>query len=126
MMKKRYCEIAGKPFLKNIKLSPTLKLTQKKNRLLLSIAMINSKQKLLDNNFRKGQTRTKIQLGGLLLKSGLTDILDIKQGDDLQLDFAKKDKAYILLGILADASENIKSENSFSYFLSKGKNIANS
>ena len=88
--------------------------------------MINSKQKLLDNNFRKSQTRTKIQLGGLLLKSGLTDIVDIHQGDDLQLDFAKKDKAYILLGILANASENLKYEKSFSYFLSKGKNIANS
>ena len=83
--------------------------------------MINSKQKLLDNNFRKSQTRTKIQLGGLLLKSGLTDILDIHQGDDLQLDFAKKDKAYILLGILADAAENLKSENSFSFLFKQRK-----
>ena len=80
----------------------------------------------MDNNFRKAQTRTKIQLGGLLMKSGITDLLDIKAGDDLQLDLNKQDKAYILLGILSDCCGNIKSQSSLSHFLSKGKIIANS
>ena len=78
----------------------------------------------MQNDIRKGHTRTKIQLGGLLLKSGLTELLDIDQGDDLQLDFEKKDKAYILLGILADSYNNIKDETSFAHFLSKGRKIA--
>lgn len=79
----------------------------------------------MQNNLRKSQTRTKIQLGGLLLKSGLTDFLNINQGDDLQLDFDKKDKAYILLGILADTYDNIKCETSLAHFSSKGKQLAN-
>ena len=78
----------------------------------------------MQNNLRKSHTRTKIQLGGLLLKSGLTDLLNDNPGDDLQLDFNKKDKAYILLGILADSYTNVKDETSFAYFLSKGKKIA--
>ena len=77
----------------------------------------------MQNDIRKSHTRTKIQLGGLLLKSGLTDLLDIDQGDDLQLDFEKKDKAYILLGILADSYNCVKDEDSFSHFLSKGKKV---
>lgn len=88
--------------------------------------MVNTRQKKFDNNFRKAQTRTKIQLGGLLMKSGLTEFLDINGGDDLQLDSNKKDQAYILLGILADCCDNIKSEPSLLHFLSRGKIIANS
>lgn len=79
----------------------------------------------MQNNIRKSHTRTKIQLGGLLLKSGLTELLDIDQGDDLQLDLLKKDKAYILLGILADSYNSLKDEDSFAHYLSKGKKIAN-
>ena len=75
----------------------------------------------MQSNLRKKETRTKIQLGGLLLKSGLTELLGIDQGDNLQLDFAKKDKAYVLLGILADSYNSVKDEDSFSHFLSKGK-----
>lgn len=78
----------------------------------------------MQNNLRKKETRTKIQLGGLLLKSGLTELLGIDQGDDLQLDFAKKDKAYVLLGILADSYNGVKDESSFAHFLSKGKKVA--
>jgi hypothetical protein len=78
----------------------------------------------MQNNIRKSHTRTKIQLGGLLLKSGLTELLDIDQGDDLQIDFEKRNKAYILLGILSDSYNNIKNETSFTHFLSIGKKIA--
>ena len=72
-----------------------------KNKTLKKISMINTRQKKFDNDFRKAQTRTKIQLGGLLMKSGLTDFFNINSGDDLQLDSDKKDQAYILLGILS-------------------------
>ena len=41
------------------------------------------------------------------------------------LDFAKKDKAYVLLGILADSYNSVKDESSFAHFLSKGKKVAN-
>ena len=94
--------------------------------MLKKISMINTRQKKFDNDFRKAQTRTKIQLGGLLMKSGLTDFLNINSGDDLQLDSDKKDQAYILLGILTDCCNNIKSEKSLLHFLSRGKTIANS
>lgn len=70
---------------------------------------------------RKQETRTKIQLGGLILKSGLADLLKIKQGDDLQLDALHRDKAHMLLGILLDAVEKFNSD-SMTYYLSKGKN----
>ena len=78
----------------------------------------------MQNDLRKKETGTKIQLGGLLLKSGLTELLGIDQGDDLQLDFAKKDKAYILLGILADSYNSVKDDTSFAHYLSKGKMVA--
>lgn len=88
--------------------------------------MENARQKKFDNDFRKAQTRTKIQLGGLLMKSGLTDFLDINGGDDLQLNNDKKDQAYILLGILSECYDSIKDETSLMHFLSRGKTIANS
>jgi hypothetical protein len=75
----------------------------------------------MQNNIRKSHTRTKIQLGGLLLKSGLTELLDIDQGDDLQIDFEKRNKAYILLGILTDSYNNIKNETYFYSFFKHRK-----
>lgn len=101
-------------------------LSQKKNRLTGSINLLLTKKMKIQSNIRKSHTRTKIQLGGLLIKSGLTDFLNITQGDDLQLDLEKKDKAYILLGLLTDLYENIQSQDSLSFFLSKGKKIVNS
>ena len=47
--------------------------------------MINTRQKKFDTDFRKAQTRTKIQLGGLLMKSGLTDFLNINSGNAQRL-----------------------------------------
>jgi hypothetical protein len=41
-----------------------------------------------------------IQLGGLLVKSGITEKLGIKIGADLQKDEHQKKKAYTLLGML--------------------------
>ena len=49
---------------------------------------------------RKTRTRTLIQLGGLLVKSGLVDHLGIKLGADLQNNPEQKTKAYDLLNVL--------------------------
>jgi hypothetical protein len=60
-----------------------------------------------ENQTRRAETRTKIQLGGLVFKSGLTDYLNICAGDDLQLDATKWNDAAILLGMLLDAYEHL-------------------
>ena len=56
---------------------------------------------------RKAQNRTKIQMGGLVLKSGLADLLGIIPGADLQLDEQYKEKAVKLLGALVTATETL-------------------
>jgi hypothetical protein len=60
-----------------------------------------------ENQTRRAETRTKIQLGGLIFKSGLTDYLNICAGDDLQLDANKWDDTAVILGILLDAYETL-------------------
>ena len=80
----------------------------------------------MNSNIRKSHTRTKIQLGGLIIKSGLADLLAINLGDDLQLDLDQRDKSYIILGILDEVTKQIQNDkSSMSYYLSKGKNISN-
>ena len=80
----------------------------------------------MNSNIRKSHTRTKIQLGGLIIKSGLADLLEINLGDDLQLDLDQRDKSYIILGILNEVTKQIQNDkSSMSYYLSKGKNISN-
>lgn len=56
---------------------------------------------------RKAETRTKIQLGGLVIKSGLTDVFSISVGADLQLDLEEREKAVLLLGALIETSQNL-------------------
>ena len=58
---------------------------------------------------RKAETRTKIQLGGLLIKSGLAEVFSIPPRADLQLDEEGREKATILLGALIDMRQNIVS-----------------
>lgn len=60
---------------------------------------------------RKAETRTKIQLGGLVIKSGLTEAFSISQGVDLQLDEAEKEKATLLLGALIDLRQSMASNS---------------
>ena len=55
-----------------------------------------------ENAFRKKRTRTLIQAGGLLEKSGLLSALDIAPGDDLQKDADTLPKVAILYGALLD------------------------
>ncbi len=60
---------------------------------------------------RKAENRTKIQLGGLILKSGLADHLKIELGDDLQLDPIAREKATTLLGVLLHITEQLKNDH---------------
>jgi hypothetical protein len=51
------------------------------------------------NQQRAARTRTLLQLGGLIVKSGITEELGIKIGADLQKEKEQKEKAYVLLGM---------------------------
>lgn len=91
-----------------------------------TISIAKNQHTLASSKARKSETRTKIQLGGLVLKSGLTDILKITPGDDLQLDLSLKEKAYTLLGILKTMEEQIQEDpTALPYYTAKGKTIAN-
>ncbi len=57
------------------------------------------------NAERKSQTRSKIQLGGLLSKSGIMEAFHINPGDDLQ-DYESRPKALQLLGFLITCFED--------------------
>ena len=52
--------------------------------------------------FRKARTRTLIQLGGLVEKSGLLEPLNITLGDDLQKDYEHLESIAILMGALSE------------------------
>jgi hypothetical protein len=56
---------------------------------------------------RRLETRTKIQLGGLMIKAGLTEQLGIALGTDLQQDVHALNKATILLGALVHLSNKL-------------------
>lgn len=62
------------------------------------------------NAKRKAETRTKIQLGGLVLKSKITEILGISAGDELELDLQKREKALIVLGALIDCQKRLEED----------------
>ena len=56
----------------------------------------------LKQNQRAARTRTLIQLGGLLVKSGIAEKLGIEIGADLQREEDQKKKAYVLLGMFVN------------------------
>lgn len=60
--------------------------------------------------FRKARTRTLIQLGGLVEKSGLLDPLNITLGDDLQKDYDCLESAATLLGAFTELCGSFYSE----------------
>ncbi len=64
---------------------------------------------------RAARTRTLIQMGGLVQKSGLAEALDVKAGCDLQADDDLKESAAILLGVFDHAAELLSSSESFTY-----------
>jgi hypothetical protein len=55
--------------------------------------------------YRKARTRTLIQLGGLIEKSGLLESFDIVIGDNLQQNLEKKEQVFALLGGLLELKE---------------------
>ncbi|USO01584.1 MAG: conjugal transfer protein TraD [Alphaproteobacteria bacterium] len=60
-----------------------------------------------NHKFRKARTRTLIQIGGLVEKSGLLDRLSISLGQDLQRDNALRDEVLVLLGALSSLEEEM-------------------
>lgn len=63
--------------------------------------------------FRQARTRTLIQLGGLLEKSGLIEELSISLGSDLQKDVNLKAPVSLLMGALLHLKLELK-DNSLS------------
>jgi len=76
--------------------------------------MQHLKQKVIHQTTkaRRADTRTKIQLGGLVLKSKLADFIGINPGEDLQLDPQKWDQAALLLSLLSDTYETARDMSS--------------
>ena len=82
---------------------------------LIAQKMIQEKNIAKNDNVRVSRTRTLIQLGGLLLKSGVLEHFKIALGEDLQLHKESRDKASTLLGGLMLLKEQLsdKDENFF-------------
>lgn len=86
-------------------------MTQQVNRTSWELEHYKRKLKRFEVSDRKAENRTKIQLGGLILKSGLADFLEINPGDDLQLDPLAREKATILLGALLHITEKLQHDH---------------
>lgn len=75
------------------------------------------------NAERQSRTRTLIQLGGILQKSGLLEAFDIKTGEDLQ-GYESRCKAWQLLGFLTHCLEQYdNSEESASAHKKTGERL---
>ena len=79
----------------------------KLNRLYAKRAALEKRLKSRTTSDRLRRTRTLIQLGGLVAKSGLMELCDIYEGDDLQTDIPNLDKAATLLGILSETMNHL-------------------
>ena len=60
------------------------------------------------HTLRKQRTRTLIQLGGLIEKSGLLDQFAISLGQDLQKDEDVREEVMVLLGALTSLAHEMK------------------
>ena len=76
-------------------------------------------------DLRKARTRTLIQLGGLIEKTGLLGHLDLASGDDLQKDPNTYESVATLMGALAELSESLSANDAPQRLLwrEKGKAI---
>lgn len=72
---------------------------KRSNRLQMQHNRLCHQQKQKNNMLRQKRTRTLIQIGGLVEKSGLLDAFDIHTGEDLQ-DPTHLHKAAQILGFL--------------------------
>jgi hypothetical protein len=82
----------------------------KKNRVSAQLNIENRKNLSSANIDRKKRTRTLIQLGSLIKLSGLMEICEIEEGNDLQSRIEDADKAATLLGVLITCVENMRDE----------------
>ncbi len=74
---------------------------------------------------RRARTRTLIQLGGLVEKSGVLDVLGITMGQDLQKDPTLFNKVAILSAALKENTKVISqlSETDLVKWIASGRNI---
>lgn len=80
------------------------------NRLYsMQTAVISEKQRT-SKQMRKARTRTLIQMGALVKLSGLSDLCDIQEEEDLQINLESQDKAALLLGLLMTIQETYSEE----------------
>lgn len=91
---------------------------QKLNRLSLLINREKHKIKQQSRSARKARTRTLIQVGGLVQKTGLMTAFGIESGDDLQ-DYEHIHKARQLLGLL----DEIETDGDRYYWEMKGQSL---
>ncbi|MDP1975073.1 MAG: conjugal transfer protein TraD [Alphaproteobacteria bacterium] len=76
------------------------------------------------SDLRRSRTRTLIQIGGLIEKSGFLEKIGIQLGDDLQNDETLFDKASILLGAVHELHSEIRDhEQQLNIWKDKGKII---
>ena len=75
------------------------------NRKTSQVSALNYKMAKAGSIDRKARTRTLIQLGSLVSLSGLTSLLHIQEGEDLQYDMEAKAKAAMLLGALSEITD---------------------
>ncbi len=80
------------------------------NRLnAMQTAMMSEKQRT-SKQMRKARTRTLIQMGALVKLSGLSDLCDIQEEEDLQINLEAQDKAALLLGLLMTLQDTYSEE----------------
>lgn len=60
---------------------------------------------------RKARTRTLIQLGGLIEKTGLLDFVELETGQDLQKDPDTFEGTATLMGALLSLKESFQAED---------------
>lgn len=75
----------------------------------MQTAMMSEKQKT-SKQMRKARTRTLIQMGALVKLSGLSDLCDIQEEEDLQMNLEGQNKAAILLGLLMTLQDTYSEE----------------
>ena len=61
-------------------------------------------------DLRKSRTRTLIQLGGLVEKSGLLEVLQLEIGDDLQKNELCFDGVATLMGAFSDLVKTVRED----------------
>ena len=85
-----------------------MKLQQQINRK----QMTEMRQGSISKTMRRARTRTLIQLGGLIEKSGLLDVLEIQLGQDLQKDAETINPVATLMGSLLSLCTLYQDEDS--------------